>query len=807
MTINHLIAKDYFFVDSFKDSKDNIVLNVWDDIKTSGEDYPTNYVLFDTLQPITILNNKIEETLTMEEIIESELTTTHKSYSINKRLFPISLNVNNVYYYVDTKDKLNLLYLNDNKLFSLSQVFKVSDKEKEFSINEDNKLITKISAKKSIELNPIINSEYIMENNDIIRLKGLNLNDLEFNLEDNNEENIVADYFAIDTFNNIYVVLNGKYNIIENGKLKKITEKSIESVIYYIDEEDSKNLLSEYTFDSGVNSFEKLTLQDLEKFLWSIADVIRDKSKLNENDYINICVPLILLKRVLDTKEEYINDVVLKSATYDNNLNHVYSNQQEALIESINTKIGSDSLDVFKIDIESKQNWYGVTWEDVVSFIDNPFGNEREIQLKKFNLKIKSKAKNVQEFMEEIIDSLNPKLHKLYEFTNFINLIKSNDTFPKVELIKILNDFNRYSLNYRNANEDIFSNAYMYLISKFASGAGKKGGEFFTPTKLTQDLIPFMDIKLPENGSITIADPTAGSGSFAVEVFNYLQKENNLSLNEINEKTKIVIQELRKVTYLFAEVNLLLRGVTKYDIFHNNTITEYNENTIGQYKNKVDFIVANPPYGLKDYGYDFAINSGEDRWEFGVPNKGDGDYAFLLTINDLLTSTGKAGVILPLGTLFKDTTKKIRENFLNRDFIEGIIVLPGNMFQTTSIPVCFWIINKDKKEEDKGKIFMVNGSNEFIKEGKFNIFQPEKCLHNYLNRIEEEGISGYINVEDIINENESNLSVQRYIFKDEPEEVIDIVELNKEIINLNNDIINKSNDMNLILSKIMNLGI
>ncbi len=807
MTINHLISKDYFFVDSFKDSKGNIILNVWDDIHNSGEDYPTNNVFLETLTPITILNNQIEETLNMEALLESDLIKYKDSYSINKRLLPNTIDVNNILYFVDAKDKLNLFYFNsiDEKLFSLNATFKISDKEKEFTKDENKNIVIKLTKSSSKVLDKVIDSEYCVRNNDLILLNGLDINSLDFNVEDNEDEGIVADSFAIDTFNNIYVVLGGKYNVIENGKLKKINEKVIESVIYYVDENNEKIKLEEYAFDSGVNSFEKLTLVDLERFLWSIADVIRDKSKLNANDYINVSVPLMLLKRVLDTKEEYIHDVVLKSATYDNNLNHVYSNPQEALIESINTKIGSDNLDVFKIDIESKQNWYGVTWEDIVSFVENPFGDEKEIQLKKFNLKIKSKAKNVQEFMEEIIDTLNPKLHKLYVFTNFINLIKSNEKFPKVELIKILNDFNRYSLNYRNANEDIFSKAYMYLISKFAAGAGKKGGEFFTPTKLTQDLIPFMDIKLPESGSIAIADPTAGSGSFVVEVFNYLQKQNNLSLNEINDRTKIVIQELEEVTYLFAEVNLLLRGVTKYDIFHNNTITEYNENTIGQYKNLVDYIVANPPYGLKDYGYDFAINSGEDRWEYGIPNKGDGDIAFLLTINDLLTSTGKAGVILPLGTLFKDSTSKIRENLLTNDLVEGIVMLPSNMFQTTSIPVCFWILNKNKQEQDRNKVFMVNGFEEYIKVGKFNEFQKERCLHNYLNRIEEEGLSGYVSIQDI-EENDWNLSVQRYVFKDEPEEIIDIVELNKDIINLNNDIISKQNDMNLVLSKIMNLG-
>lgn len=110
MTINHLISKDYFFVDSFKDSKGNIILNVWDNINNSGEDYPTNNVFLETLTPITILNNKIEETLTMESLLESDFVEYKENYSINKRLLPTSINVNNILYFVDAKDKLNLFY-------------------------------------------------------------------------------------------------------------------------------------------------------------------------------------------------------------------------------------------------------------------------------------------------------------------------------------------------------------------------------------------------------------------------------------------------------------------------------------------------------------------------------------------------------------------------------------------------------------------------------------------------------------------------------------------------------------------------
>lgn len=229
MTINHLISKDYFFVDSFKDSKGNIILNVWDDIHNSGEDYPTNNVFLETLTPITILNNQIEETLNMEALLESDLIKYKDSYSINKRLLPNTIDVNNILYFVDAKDKLNLFYFNsiDEKLFSLNATFKISDKEKEFTKDENKNIVIKLTKSSSKVLDKVIDSEYCVRNNDLILLNGLDINSLDFNVEDNEDEGIVADSFAIDTFNNIYVVLGGKYNVIENGKLKKINEKVI----------------------------------------------------------------------------------------------------------------------------------------------------------------------------------------------------------------------------------------------------------------------------------------------------------------------------------------------------------------------------------------------------------------------------------------------------------------------------------------------------------------------------------------------------------------------------------------------------
>src|SRR5690606_15707670 len=130
--------------------------------------------------------------------------------------------------------------------------------------------------------------------------------------------------------------------------------------------------------------------------------------------------------------------------------------------------------------------------------------------------------------------------------------------------------------------------------------------------------------------------------------------------------------------------------------------------------------------------------------------------------------------------LFKDSTQAIRQRLVENDWIEGIIGLPDKMFLTTSIPVCLWIINKNKSEADKGKIYMVDASNQFKKEGKFNNWNESKTISAYKDRLTEKGFAEYIII-DTIRDNNYNLSLNKSIIKEEIKDDINIQEINEEI--------------------------
>jgi type I restriction enzyme M protein len=159
---------------------------------------------------------------------------------------------------------------------------------------------------------------------------------------------------------------------------------------------------------------------------------------------------------------------------------------------------------------------------------------------------------------------------------------------------------------------------------------------------------------------------------------------------------------------------------------------------------------------------------------------------------------GKVALVLPLGTLFKkNTRKKMRE----LGYIEGIIALPDNMFQTTTIPTCIWIFNKNKKAEDKGKIFFVNAANEAWKDGKFNTIDYDKLREFYTSRTIEEGYAGYVD-DEILESNADNYTHDKYIFKEVERVEVDIAALNGKSKQLSSQIQEKEDSMDLIFEMI-----
>lgn len=805
MLIKHLPKENIYFSKSYKDKLGNIILNAWEDLSKSDESIPINfYKKTDSgYSKISVQNNKIEETFSFDDLKLTEHVQVKKSYIVNGITFDSFLDIEKLYFYIDGKQNLNFLYEQKGVFSKVGKTLKPA-KDTKNVINQNGNLIIQ-DKKNQLSVNKVIADPTIcVENGEKYFLKEMDVDTLDVEEED---------LFGFDSFGNAYILSGEKYKIFNDKKIKEIKEKDIVSLIFY-EENNQIYGLREFEFE-GVQIVKKLTLKDLESLLLEIANNIRDHSSLDDvMDYMRVSIPLLTIKRLLDIREEFLTEEVLVSNnfTYESNKADYPNDFLQRTFKDV-----QQEKSIFAV-MEDKIEWYGITWEDITSFVEQDKEEEREIQLKKFPLVIKTKATTRQMFMKEIIDNFYQeegkpsKLKRIFKVTDFINKIKDEKKISKEVFEDLLRVLSEYSLNYKNANEDIFSNAYMYLISEFAAGAGKKGGEFFTPTELIRKLLPFLEIELPDVGNIIIGDPTAGSCSFVLEageiIRQQLIKQNpNLTNSEIesmlNDRVQFITQEKGETSEVMGELNLMFKGFTNHISYNANSIKDYPK-TIGKHKKTFRYAVGNPPYGGEGYGQSYAESSGEERWNFGVPKDKEKEYAFLLTFIDMLDEKGKAGIVLPLGTLFKDSTKSIRKKLIEEDLIEGLIMLPGAMFQTTQIPVVFWIINKNKKDAHKNKIFMVNATEEFIKKGKFNDWQSEKSYQNYINRIEEEGISKYVLISDIEKKN-WNLSISRYVFKEQEVLNVDIKQVGENLIDLSEKIHKEQGEIYSLINMIINL--
>lgn len=563
---------------------------------------------------------------------------------------------------------------------------------------------------------------------------------------------------------------------------------------------------------------------EIKKIVWAFADMVRDKGNGTVEDYAKIVLPTCLVKRTLDLQAEFNKN---NGASFFELVDMGASSEEQALSD-INLKSYRFYDNKSIKDNNLQPSIVMITWQDLMAFEDNPNGEERYVGLKGNNYKLMfnqvyiTKAKNFVELMFEIIEAFNITMKHVFTTFEYRQLILEKNIVPFAEFYKTCHaELSQFDFNMENISTDMFSDIYMDLMGRFASDAGKKGGEFFTPTPLVRNAWQFTDIKeyarkliSGEKTNISIGDPTSGSNTFLIYGYDLIMAE--CEKMEPGKVSKAVFsfygQELKAFQYCLGLINMIFHNtIDTYNVGieiadqNANVITQY-ESGIGRMKGQLDIVVANPPYGTKNYGIEHAdtTKSTDDRWKFGVPKKAEGEYAFLMTIYDLLNKQGKAVVVLPLGTLFRDSAKEIRKHLLADDVIEGIVTLPGNMFLTTSIPVVLWILNKDKKQADKGKVFMVNASKDFKKVGKFNEWQEQKAIKNYLERIEEVDYSGYVDFASL-EKNKFNLSVQRYFSKEKEKEIVDIVALEKEIIELEDNLFNKKSEMNSLLSQVLTL--
>ena len=309
--------------------------------------------------------------------------------------------------------------------------------------------------------------------------------------------------------------------------------------------------------------------------------------------------------------------------------------------------------------------------------------------------------------------------------------------------------------------------AYEYLIKQFADSAGKKGGEFYTPSEVVKLLVSLIK---PRAG-MKIYDPTVGSGGMLVTTRNYLidQGENasNLSLYG---------QEMNLNTWAICKMNMFLHGVFNADIRRGDTLGDPQHILDGELQ-VFDRVIANPPFSLKKWGKVEADNDPYGRYPYGTPPKDAGDLAFIQHMIASLNADGMMGVVVPHGVLFRGASEKeIRKGVLEHDLLEGVIGLPAGLFYGTGIPAALLIINKKKSSERKNKVFFINGELEY-QEGKNQNKLREEDINRILSTFDgyqdEKRYAKVVSIEEI-RENDYNLNIRRYADTSPPPEQFDV---------------------------------
>jgi len=337
-------------------------------------------------------------------------------------------------------------------------------------------------------------------------------------------------------------------------------------------------------------------------------------------------------------------------------------------------------------------------------------------------------------------------------------------------LSKLIVHFSQKEYNLANSNlsdPDILGRAYEYLIKQFADDSGKKGGEFYTPNGVVKALV---NILQPKEG-MRVCDPACGSGGMLIECFRFLQES-----GQNPENLTLFGQEKNRNTWAIAKMNMLLHNILDSEIRNGDTMTDpMNEDG---HLMVFDMVIANPMWNQKEWSKKmFDKGDPYGRVLYEVPAQSSADWMWVQHMVSTLNTKGRMGVVLDNGALFRGNRElKCRKGFIEDDLIEGVIALPANLFYNTGSPGCLIIINKNKPDNLKNKIFFIHAENEYEEGSGQNYLKDEhiaKISKTYQNQTIIEKFSDLIDFEEI-KENDFNLNVSRYVDILPEEEPIDI---------------------------------
>lgn len=354
----------------------------------------------------------------------------------------------------------------------------------------------------------------------------------------------------------------------------------------------------------------------------------------------------------------------------------------------------------------------------------------------------------------------------------YSNKLGADNKERNKKILKIMETISELDLHYNENEIDAFGDAYEFLMTMYASNAGKSGGEFFTPQEVSKLLV---EITLYNNAKPNkVYDPACGSGSLLLQYKKSLKSD---------PKKGYFGQEINITTYNLARMNMFLHDVnyTRFDIAHGDTLINPSENH--KELEPFDAIVSNPPYSTKWEGKDNALLINDERFnKAGVlAPTSKADLAFVMHSLSWLSEKGSAAIVCFPGVMYRSgAEKEIRKYIIEENFVDCVISLAPNLFFGTSIAVCILVLRKNKT--DKNTLF-INANEELIKVTNKNMLSKENLeniLNLYTDRVEVPHLSKLVSIEEIA-KNDYNLSVSSYVEVKDTREIIDIKVLNKEI--------------------------
>ncbi|TYS89962.1 type I restriction-modification system subunit M [Rossellomorea aquimaris] len=488
----------------------------------------------------------------------------------------------------------------------------------------------------------------------------------------------------------------------------------------------------------------------LNQKLFSAADNLR--SKMDASEYKNYLLGLIFYKYLSDKlleKVVVIADESLEEYNTQEKQTELYRNLFEDeeikgdLIETLVDTLGYDIAPEYLFNVlaeQAKQNTFQLNG------------------LKKAFTDLSNKYDQFGGLFDDV--DLNSKK------------LGSDDQQRNITITEVLKKLNHVDL--MGHGGDVIGDAYEFLISQFASEAGKKAGEFYTPHEVSDMMARIAAMGQEDKKLFSVFDPTMGSGSLMLNIRNYINYPDSVKYHG---------QELNTTTFNLAKMNLILHGVNKEDMRVRNGDT-LNKDWPTDEPYTFDSVLMNPPYSAKWSADDtFLDDSRFNRYGKLAP-KSKADFAFLLHGFYHLKDSGTMAIVLPHGVLFRGAAEGvIRKKLLEDGSIDAVIGMPGNLFFGTSIPTTVIILKKNREARD---VLFIDASKEFLKgknQNKLSKENIDKIVETYRNR---ENVEKYSHVAsfDEIKENEFNLNIPRYVDTFEEEKEVDMAAIGAKIIDI-----------------------